>query len=94
MPIRMGGPRFMGKIQSVHRKVQLAKAKPYNLDKSEESPKPEASPAKIEHDAHIVPSSDEEHHEPLPESTEEKEEMNNEMSEESCESRFEGKNTF
>lgn len=36
----MGGPRFTGKIQSIHRKVQLAKAKPYNLEKPGGSPSP------------------------------------------------------
>lgn len=35
-----GGPRFTGKIQSIHRKVQLAKAKPYNLEKLGGSPCP------------------------------------------------------
>lgn len=102
----MGGPRFTGKIQSVHRKVQLAKAKPYNLDKSLEPSKPAMryepsemqpemmaqSPAKLEIEPHVVPSSDEEiHQESQPESSESKDDVNNEaVSEESNESRLDG----
>lgn len=60
----MGGPRFTGKIQSVHRKVQLAKAKPYNLDKPSDlllKIGDSSSPSKLD-ETHIVPSSDEEPH--------------------------------